>query len=641
MMSTILQEFEDGKRYMVAEMPTGTGKTFIAMAVKQLLDVPTIYVCTTKSLQEQFLKDFPNAKLIKGRNNYPCGRIPQKFPEVTAEDCVGSSCLVDCPYKSAKETARKAQLVVANMSYFMNEVQYGKQFAKRGFVVVDEADTLEDALLDQVSVQITQFDVEKMKLGRPVLKTKFEEWKIWASEALKNVRLQEQALEAELKQYDTEDSWASAPIALVRERKFVSRLAGKLGFFLKYVDQYWVWEETKAYTRSRQEYWKWIFKPVRVDQFGDIIFQNGEKFLLMSATILDNTQYERNVGLAKYREDLLVGNIEVNSSFPKERRPVIVRKGVDLRKANYEAGIIALPRAVKEILEAHPNDKGVIHAVTYKTAQALKTAFPQRVLVHDSRNRNEIIQRFKDSSSPLVLVSPSVERGEDFPDDICRFIVIVKLPFPYLGDPRVERRLYSMKDGQRWYALRTISKLIQMTGRGMRHEDDYCTSYILDPAFKRVFLEHRSMFPQWWRESLIWEEKGGRTVDGQGKRGNVVQGDPGWDSPKEAGKAGQEGPSEPEEQEGGTEASNGAPGAVFSRSAIDRQGTGSSSVRHGLQPTGVLRDNGGSGDRGAAGADPVSLGSSGGDREAPAEAGGDLSAQERFHGKTGWPKGST
>ena len=607
--SSLIKEFASGKRFMVGEMPTGTGKTFIAMMVSQALNVPTIYVCTTKSLQEQFIADFPHAKLIKGRANYPCGRIPQRFPEVSAEDCMGSQCITGCPYARAKEEARKSSLVVANMAYFLNEVQYAKQFANRGFVVIDEADTLEDALLDQVSVQITQFDVEKMKLGKPAFKTKWEEWKLWGIEALKNVRLQEQALEEELKQYDLEENWATAPVALIREKKFVSRLAGKMGFFLKHVDPYWVWEEATGRTKSGSSYWKWIFKPVRVDQFGDLVWKNGGAFLLMSATILDQRQYERNVGLVPYKEEGLVGGVELQSTFPKERRPVIAKKGIDLTYKNIQKNLPQLEGYIREILDRHPNEKGVIHTVTFNIAQYIARNFPDRVIIHDSRTRASVIRTFKESKRPLVLVSPSVERGEDFPDDVCRFIVVVKLPFPYLGDPRVERRLYSMKDGQRWYQLKTISKLIQMTGRGMRHEEDYCVSYILDPAFKRLFTSQgtRSMFPKWWRESVIDEEKGGvynAKREGQGQEEGQEAGVP-------VSQGGAQGDQSPEELSHG-------------------DARGLSKVLQGGDSRGR--------DQGRAGGDPIPLAEDLGDLQE--EGSGDRPVGKSTNTKNnGWPKG--
>lgn len=535
--SSIFKDYSLGKKFVVSQMPTGTGKTFIAMAVKQLLEVPTIYVCTTKSLQDQFVTDFPSARLIKGRANYPCGRVPQKFPDLTADDCMGDSCLASCPYKAAKEDARKADLVVTNTAYYLNEIRYAKQFAGRGLVVIDEADTLEDMLLDQVSVQITEYDVEKMSLGRPVFKTKWEEWKVWAEKTFVAMRAKEQDLQMELKNYDSEEKWETAPVKLIRDAKFTSRLVGKLGFFLKAVDKNWVWEQGEGKTRAGAKYWKWIFKPIRVDQFGDIVWKSGDRFLMMSATILNNKQYERNVGLFPHRqEEDSVDYIEVDSTFPAERRQVKIVPGVDITAKKIDENLPALVEAAARICADHAREKGVVHAVSYRVGRAIADRLGSRAVFHDPSTRAAAIKRFKESTSPLVLVSPSVERGEDFPDDICRFIVIVKLPYPYLGDPRISRRLY-LPDGQKWYNLKTVSKLIQMTGRGMRHEEDSCVSYILDPGFGRLYtsLETRSMFPKWWRDSVIDLTEGGvdrakkegdKTEEGEGGGGQQAPGGP-------------------------------------------------------------------------------------------------------------------
>jgi len=44
-------------------------------------------ITRTKQLQEQILAEFPQAKTMKGRNNYPCLKHEKEFPEYTAEDC--------------------------------------------------------------------------------------------------------------------------------------------------------------------------------------------------------------------------------------------------------------------------------------------------------------------------------------------------------------------------------------------------------------------------------------------------------------------------------------------------------------------------------------------------------------------------
>jgi len=519
--SQIIGDIVKGHNFVVAELPTGSGKTMISMASRQILEMKTLYVCTTKSLQDQFLSDFPHAKLIKGRANYPCGQLPDKFPDITADDCPAKKCTLACPYAKAKDEAMRARIAVMNMAYFLSEIQHIGAFKGRQLVVIDEADTLEDALLDQVSVQISQFDIDQLGLGEPEFKTKFDSWKAWAEKAKEKVDKETQELRHEIAMSgridEDDEDWSTAPIALIRRKKRLERLAAKMGFFLKHVDQYWVWDRQETYARSGK-YFKWVFKPVRVDMFGDVIWKAADNFIMMSATILDTLQYERNVGLAKYRDEGRVSFIRMGSVFDASRRPVIVRPVLDLTFKNKESGMVRLAPEIKRILDAHPNEKGIIHTVTYDIAKTLASAFPGRVRIHTSSTRAAVIQEFKSSPLPLVLVSPSIERGEDFPDDLCRFVVVVKAPYPYLGDPRINRRLHSQKDGQKWYTLKTVSKIVQMTGRGMRHEQDSCTSYILDAGFPKLYRQNRGLFPSWWRDSVIQDEsKGGVNAKAQGQ----------------------------------------------------------------------------------------------------------------------------
>jgi Rad3-related DNA helicase len=95
-----------------------------------------------------------------------------------------------------------------------------------------------------------------------------------------------------------------------------------------------------------------------------------------------------------------------------------------------------------------------------------------------------------------------MDRGIDLPDDECRFIIIVKVPFPDLGDRQVSARFYSGGFGKQWYAWQTACSIVQMTGRAVRHETDFADSYILDRQFERFYGQHNSLFPQWWKDSL-------------------------------------------------------------------------------------------------------------------------------------------
>jgi Rad3-related DNA helicase len=126
-----------------------------------------------------------------------------------------------------------------------------------------------------------------------------------------------------------------------------------------------------------------------------------------------------------------------------------------------------------------------------------------RLLTHTNFNRAEMLDVFKKSQRPLVLVSPSMDRGVDLPGDECRAIIIAKVPYPDLGDPQVNKRVYASTDGNRWYAHKAVSKIIQMAGRGVRSETDYASTYILDEQFDRLYTQYKGMFPPWFKEAIV------------------------------------------------------------------------------------------------------------------------------------------
>jgi Rad3-related DNA helicase len=127
----------------------------------------------------------------------------------------------------------------------------------------------------------------------------------------------------------------------------------------------------------------------------------------------------------------------------------------------------------------------------------------ERIISHDGDNRNEALVQFKNSKLPLIMLSPSMERGVDLPGDDCRFVILIKVPFPYLGDAQIKARLYQGKSGRRWYNAITARRLVQATGRGMRSADDYCDTYVLDANFARFYAENKSMFPAYWKQAVI------------------------------------------------------------------------------------------------------------------------------------------
>lgn len=84
-------------------------------------------------------------------------------------------------------------------------------------------------------------------------------------------------------------------------------------------------------------------------------------------------------------------------------------------------------------------------------------------------------------------------------------MIVAKAPFPYLGDPQIQKRLHRKADGgEVWYAMQVAREVVQMTGRGVRHEDDWAVAYVLDGQFVgNVWRNRKGMFPGWWREAVV------------------------------------------------------------------------------------------------------------------------------------------
>lgn len=139
------------------------------------------------------------------------------------------------------------------------------------------------------------------------------------------------------------------------------------------------------------------------------------------------------------------------------------------------------------------SDNVVHNCVSNKVANYLFEAVgSDRLLVHDSTNRDEVLRQHIESTLPTVLLSPSMTEGVDLADDASRFQVLCKVPFPYLGDEVIRKR---MEKNSSWYPYQTAKSIIQALGRSVRNSDDFAMSYILDADWDFFYKRNRKYFP--------------------------------------------------------------------------------------------------------------------------------------------------
>ena len=90
------------------------------------------------------------------------------------------------------------------------------------------------------------------------------------------------------------------------------------------------------------------------------------------------------------------------------------------------------------------------------------------------------------------MVGPSLIEGLSFDDDLCRFQIIMKVPYPSLADKFVSAK---MNYDKQWYSNTTAISILQGVGRGVRNMHDWCVTFILDGCFERLFYSSFNMFP--------------------------------------------------------------------------------------------------------------------------------------------------
>jgi Rad3-related DNA helicase len=139
--------------------------------------------------------------------------------------------------------------------------------------------------------------------------------------------------------------------------------------------------------------------------------------------------------------------------------------------------------------------------------------FANRLILHTPANREDAIKRHCECPEPTVLLGVSMAEGLDLKDDLARFLIIPKVPYPSLSDPYIKVRL---DRDERWYARRTALAIVQGAGRVVRSDDDFADTYIFDSCFQSFLQKHEDLFPPWFLDAI--EVKGKKRPHGV-KRG--------------------------------------------------------------------------------------------------------------------------
>lgn len=483
--SEITEAISKGYKYIVLEAGTGTGKSAVAATLSQMFD--SSYILTvTKQLQDQYLNDFNDLgfKLVKGRSNFTCKNYSKNGLNQSCDlgRCVveGHSCKYSlknhendqitrqntCKYYYQKYQGLNSKVTIANYHYMFLELNYVSDFTKRSLMICDEAHSIESMMMNQLTLEFDRHDLKeylKFNLSGDVInQLKNGDYSDWISFAEKI----KGKYEVELAKIED----INKP-HLIERKIFIKNRISDCRRFLTHLHmdpEMWIFDYDDEFGVAQ-------FKPLKIDNYTiDTLLKYADVCIFMSATILDYRLFAHWLGISPDE----IYAIRRKSPFDVKRNPIKTYNDFNMSYAQIEKTAPRTIAPINEILERHKNEKGIIHTISascrYFLTENINT---DRFIFHDTQNRADIIDKFKKSDKPLVLVSPSVGEGVDLPGDECRFQIIYKIPYPDLGDRQIAMR---NAIDSKWYDYKTSLALVQTHGRGIRFEEDYCTTYFID-----------------------------------------------------------------------------------------------------------------------------------------------------------------
>lgn len=480
---TIQNLIDSKERFKLLEAPTGSGKTLVGTAIHKLQNLyGTVYCCTTRKLQDQYMEDFGTFAVdVKGKSNYPC-----LLPGIEdASQCLDSQDFIcghkdSCPYRIRVEKARHAEMAVLNIWALLYQIKFAGRFTNdswredephRKLLILDEADTLEECLTSFASRQITSKYCKKYHLPLPDFEDEsIDYWVSWMMETT-------QFLGGLIKRAPTEE--------VKNEHRVVEQ---NLKFLLGYLDNTWVVEEIEGGVS---------FVPTQISSLAQsCLFEHFEEVVLMSASFCGDNIYTKVMGINDYEY------FEVPSYIPPHKRPIYFIPVASCLQQDEDKGSYEEIRKVIDIILGTYHEKTIIHTVSNSRAEQLvaNSSFP--ISIYNSSDYHRVnIEEFLEGTV-RILASPSLERGYDFRDDICRINIITKVPYPFWGSKSVQEK---SRKHSKWYAWQAVQKIVQMTGRSTRNPNDYSLSFILDSAFKNSLIDKKGggpLFPKWWAEAI-------------------------------------------------------------------------------------------------------------------------------------------
>ena len=553
----IVNWLEAPEPVMALTAPAGAGKTLLAAAAAALarhIGQRAAILTPRKMLQAQMETDLSAvASNLYGRIEYPCLNEQYRGKSGQASDaaCAGarSTCWSDppadprtgkkakgrqeriepkqcevykdgeCPYYNALDNARAAPTVIAN--YGVWQAWQGKDdspFDGIGLVVADEAHLLQNEMTTGQAIQIhtdglaivsdypTPYEVaaqtQDHKQRQADIKASahdIDTWREWAGNII-DLRLIPEEMGTQGQEIAVRElNDACASIRKLSSAGAIARpTAGAVN------------EGGFDWGRRNDRFVGVAFEILPIaPQLAQLVADPDDpdgamiKTLCLSATVHPTMLANIGVSRAQHVQHEMPPTWDPDRSPVSQAPDAVPMTANDLKRPNavqetHDAWAATIgPRRIDAMLFLS-NSHRFVHDAIWGVAHHLPEHWQERVVYNtDSADLRPALKAHRDN--PGILASASLGVGYDFKYRLARSIGIPKVPYPYLGDELVQARKSQLKG---WYDWETIAAIMQMCGRGMRAEDDWCQTIIMDSGWQKFCHRTRNYQPAWFRQRL-------------------------------------------------------------------------------------------------------------------------------------------
>lgn len=498
---------DDIKKFIMLDLPTGVGKSILAMMIcqwylKEVNKNATFDIITnSKMLQEQYTNDFNSISSLWGKNNYTCKSYSdcscqegKEFNKINKTKCE------DCPYDLARDGYIKNRINLSNFHLYTLLNVYNIDMMEQresNVLIIDEAHSFEEIFCDFISINLSKGILKSMgfKNYNSISKSirhinNVEDFIDFADNFNQEIINTKNDLKREAVK-------SKGSVKVMKKYSDLESLETKIENFLKDYgerEENWVLEYSFNDKKEKMISIQPIWASPYLEQY---VWSKYDHVILMSGTILNRELFSYINGIP----DTMSAYYSITSPFSIKNRPIFYMPVSRMTYKNKENAFTQYKPFINKIMEKYKTKKGIFHTHTYEIANWMKESIDNdRFIFHKSDDKDKALKKhYVLEEDPTVLVSPSMTTGVDLEYDRARFQTLMKIPYPSLGSTKNKLRQKMMPT---WYTYKTISGIVQAYGRGIRSYDDQCDFIIMDACFSDIMKYSSDWLPKYFSDAI-------------------------------------------------------------------------------------------------------------------------------------------